>query len=35
MNSRTAATTSERTVQPGFVCRIGTNVVRFCTPYRE
>ena len=34
MNSRTEATTSERTVHPGFVCRIGSSVVRFCTPYR-
>jgi hypothetical protein len=35
MNSRIDATTSERTVHPGFVCRIGTSDVRFCTPYRE
>src|SRR3982074_2075142 len=30
MNRRIDATTSERTVQPGFVCRIGSRVVRFC-----
>ena len=34
MKSRTEPTTSERTVQPGFVCRIGSNVLRFCVPYR-
>src|SRR6476660_2768562 len=27
-------TTIERTVHPGFVCRIGTSVVRLLTPYR-
>jgi hypothetical protein len=31
-NSSTDATTSERTVQPGFVCRIGSSDVRSCTP---
>src|SRR5450759_295188 len=34
MNSRIDATTRERTVHPGLVCRIGSSVVRFCAPYR-
>ena len=34
MNSRTAATTSDRMVQPGLVCRIGSSVLRFWVPYR-
>ena len=34
-NSRTDPTTSDLTVHPGFVCRIGSSVLRFCNPYRE
>ena len=32
MNKRTDPTTSERTVHPGLVCRIGSRVLRFCVP---
>ena len=32
MNRRIDATTSERTVQPGLVCRIGSSVLRFWVP---
>jgi len=31
-DSRTDPTTSDLTVQPGFVCRIGSSVLRFCVP---